>query len=298
VILDTDMGPDVDDAGALAVLHALADQGEARILGVMSCNPDQWSAPTIDVFNTYFGRGDLPIGAPKRGGVVIGNAHGWNEKLVPRYPHNLSHTDDATDAVTTYRRLLAAEPDSSVTIISIGFLTNLKNLLASAPDERSRLNGKQLVARKVQKLVVMGGKFPQGKEFNLEQDPEAAMAVTESWPTPVWFSGFEIGEKILTGSELVKDSTLADSPVRYAYRYYLEKAQQPTRPSWDQTAVLVGVRGLANYFETVPGYCRMYSDGRNEWARTLQGQHQYLTFKMPPEKLRAVIEDLMRHPPK
>lgn len=41
VILGTDMGPDVDDAGALAMLHAFADGGKARLLGVMSSNPNQ-----------------------------------------------------------------------------------------------------------------------------------------------------------------------------------------------------------------------------------------------------------------
>lgn len=35
VILDTDMGPDCDDTGALAILHALAKQEESDILGVM-----------------------------------------------------------------------------------------------------------------------------------------------------------------------------------------------------------------------------------------------------------------------
>ena len=38
VILDTDIGPDYDDVGAMAVLHALADAGEARPLAVMSSN--------------------------------------------------------------------------------------------------------------------------------------------------------------------------------------------------------------------------------------------------------------------
>src|SRR5690349_14556009 len=173
VIFDTDIGPDIDDVGAMAMLHAFADNGEARILGVMSCNPNQWTAPAIDVLNTYFGRGDLPIGAPKNGGVIIGNWYDWAEKLVPTYPHNLDSTSYAMDAVAAYRKLLAAQPDSSVTIVTVGFLTNLKNLLASPKDEFSNLTGKQLVAKKVKQLVSMAGKFPQGKEFNLEQDPEA-----------------------------------------------------------------------------------------------------------------------------
>ena len=38
LIFDTDMAPDYDDVGALAVLHALADSGEARILATVSSN--------------------------------------------------------------------------------------------------------------------------------------------------------------------------------------------------------------------------------------------------------------------
>ncbi len=298
IIFDTDIGPDIDDVGAMAMLHAFADDGEARILGVMSCNPNQWTAPAIDVLNTYFGRGDLPIGAPKNGGVIIGNWFDWSEKIVPKYPHNLDSTNYATDAVATYRKILAAQPDSSVTIVTVGFLTNLKNLLSSSKDEFSNLTGKQLVARKVKHLVSMGGRFPKGKEFNLEQDPEAAMAVIDNWPTPMTFSGFEIGEKVLTGSVLIKDSTLVNSPVRTTYLYCLQRDKTPTRPSWDQTALLVGIRGLADYFTTETGQCRMFPDGHNEWVTTPKGSHRRLIFKMPPEKIAVVIEDLMRHPPR
>jgi inosine-uridine nucleoside N-ribohydrolase len=298
IILDTDIGPDIDDVGALAVLHALADNGEARILGVMSCNPNQWTVPAIDVINTYFGRGDLPIGAPKNGGVVIANMHGWNEAIVLHYPHNLDSAEFAGDAVASYRKILAAQPDSSVVIVTVGFLTNLKNLLVSPADEWSSMSGKQLVAKKVRQLVAMGGQFPKGKEFNLKMDTDAAMAVIETWPTAILFSGVEIGEKVLTGSALMKDSTLANSPVRETYQYYLQKDKKPSRPSWDQTAVLVAVRGLSGYFEAIPGQCKMFSDGHNEWADTPKGAHRYLTFKMAPAKIQVVIEDLMRHPPK
>lgn len=250
------------------------------------------------MINTYFGRSDLPIGAPKTGGVIIANTYGWNEKLVPLYPHNLDSTQNATDAVATYRKILTTEPDSSVTIIAIGFLTNLRYLLSSAPDGWSTLPGKQLVARKVKRLVVMGGKFPQGREFNLELDPQAAMVVTDSWPTPILFSGFEIGERVLTGKELVKDRNLANSPVRLAFQYFLEKDKTSSHPSWDQTAVWVAVQGLSDHFESVPGQCRVYSDGRNEWVSTAKGTHQYLRFKTLLEKVRADIEEQMRHAPK
>ena len=70
IILDTDMESDVDDVGALAMLHALADRGEIEILAVMMSakNPD--ATLCANRLNTYFGRPDLPIGVLKGEGVA------------------------------------------------------------------------------------------------------------------------------------------------------------------------------------------------------------------------------------
>ena len=63
IIFDTDLGYDTDDAGALAVLHALADRGEAEILATVTVVGDPQSAGALDVINTYYGRPDVPVGA-------------------------------------------------------------------------------------------------------------------------------------------------------------------------------------------------------------------------------------------
>jgi len=61
VIFDTDMGPDYDDVGALAMLHAMADSGEANILATLSSNMYSNSVPCIEIINRYFGRPDIPL---------------------------------------------------------------------------------------------------------------------------------------------------------------------------------------------------------------------------------------------
>ena len=63
IICDTDMDTDCDDAGALAVLHGLADRGEGEILATMVSSQYPWSAPCVEAINRYYGRADLPIGA-------------------------------------------------------------------------------------------------------------------------------------------------------------------------------------------------------------------------------------------
>jgi hypothetical protein len=63
IIFDTDFGGDIDDCTALAVCHALADNGECEFLAVMLAHAWTSSGPGVDVINTYYSRSDLPIGA-------------------------------------------------------------------------------------------------------------------------------------------------------------------------------------------------------------------------------------------
>jgi pyrimidine-specific ribonucleoside hydrolase len=155
IIFDSDLGPDYDDVGALAFLHAMADSGKVEILATLSSNKNELVAPSIEVINIYFGRPQLPIGAPKSPGVSLGSGQHWADSIVARYPHTIKSTSDVPDAVTVYRKILSEQPDKSVTIVTVGFLTNLNNLLLSKPDNNSLLTGKELVLRKVKNLVSM-----------------------------------------------------------------------------------------------------------------------------------------------
>src|SRR6202161_4738718 len=63
VIFDTDMGNDIDDALALAMLHALSDRGECELIGVTLTNAHPAAVPYIRMLNRFYGRGELPVGA-------------------------------------------------------------------------------------------------------------------------------------------------------------------------------------------------------------------------------------------
>jgi pyrimidine-specific ribonucleoside hydrolase len=65
VIFDSDMGPDYDDVGAIAILHNLADKGEAKILATMASTNYEGVAGVLNVFNTYFSKPNIPVGVPK-----------------------------------------------------------------------------------------------------------------------------------------------------------------------------------------------------------------------------------------
>jgi len=67
IILDTDMGSDCDDAGALSVLHRLADEKKAEILAVTYCSTEIHGAVALKAINSWFGRGDILVGRMDKG---------------------------------------------------------------------------------------------------------------------------------------------------------------------------------------------------------------------------------------
>jgi pyrimidine-specific ribonucleoside hydrolase len=300
IIFDTDMGPDYDDAGAIALLHAFADNGEARILATMASTRYETVAGVLEVFNTYFRKPGIPIGVPRSPGALgLRDFQHWSDSLLVNYPHKITANNQVPDAVELYRKILAVQPDHSVTIVTVGFFTNLAGLINSAPDQYSPLGGKALVARKVKQLVSMAGKFPGGKEFNVEKDASASRIVFENWETPVLFSGFEIGAAIITGLPLVNNTRIRHSPVKDVFRISLPLARQDSagRMSWDESAVLVAVRGHEPWYTLHEGKIKVAADGSNTWDESGKGQF-YLVPKQSPAVVQNLINKLMMHEPK
>lgn len=299
LIFDTDMAPDYDDVGALAMLHAMADSNEVTILATVASNKCETAVPCIEVINTYFGRPDIPLGAAKGDAPDRSTWHKglrWTDELPARYPHRVKSTSASDDAVEVYRKVLSEMPDGSVTIVTVGFFTNLRNLLLSQPDKISPLTGRELIKAKVKQLVSMAGKFPEGIEFNVEVDARSSQLVFQEWPTPIILSGFEIGEQILTGKRLAA-SGIKGSPIIDTFSMCLPQDDPKGRNSWDETAVLVAVRGIRDYFDIERGTITVLDNGSNIWEKNEKGMHSRLLFKMPKDQLTKVIEDMMMHKP-
>lgn len=299
IFFDSDLGPDYDDVGALAFLHAMADSGKVEILATVASNKNELVAPSIDVINTYFGRSGLPVGAPKTNGVDLGSSQHWADSIVAKYPHKIKSTSESPDAVTLYRQLLSKQPDHSVTIVTVGFLTNLNNLMKSKGDSISPLTGMELLTNKVKRLVSMAGMFPGGREFNVFMDSTASKYVYENWPGEVIFSGFEIGSKIHTGLRLIH-SDIKNSPVKDVFRISipLSPEDKDGRMSWDETAVMIAVYGTDGYFDTVRGKIIVNENGSNSWVNSDDGKQFYVKEKMPFSQITTFIEDRMMHQPR
>ena len=301
IIFDTDIGADYDDVGAITLLHAMADSNECKILATVASNRYVRIAAVLDLFNTYFNRPDIPIGVVRQGGVNIGSPQKWDSVIVAKYPHNIQSNEEAEDAVSLYRRILSVEPDQSVTIVTVGFLTNMADLLRSQPDNHSPLDGKSLVRKKVKQLVCMAGRFDSGmgklKEFNVVKDAVSSKIVFNEWNTPIIFSGLEIGVKVFTGLPLI-NSSIQNSPVKEVYQISIPKDPQDRngRMSWDQTAVLIAVRGYERYYHGVKGKMIGKDDGSNDWDSIGQG-HIYIKEKLPVPEIADIINQMMLHQP-
>jgi len=301
VIFDSDMGPDFDDVGAITILHAMAAKGECEILATMASDGYPYIAPTLEAFNRYFKKPDIPIGVPGVDAPKFSCPNHWNDSLAVNYLPKLKTNANYPSATEVYRKVLAKQPDGSVVIITVGFLSNLADLLKSGPDQFSPLSGKDLVAKKVKKWVAMAGGFPEGNEFNVNQHPKASEYVFRNWPTPILFSGFEIGVKIMTGNQVATRGSKG-SPVQWAYHYCLsnyENKKSLNRNSWDHTAVLCAVRNPENYFYVVRnGTFVCNPDGSNTWNPDKNSNHSFLVHKYPYQKIANILDDLMLYEPK
>ncbi len=302
VIVDTDMHGDCDDAGALALLHSLANKGEAEILAVLVNNLGEYSAGAVAAYNAYFGRPDIPVGAYM--GDAVGGDTGWYYEQIAkdtkRYGHDKIRRDQFPDATEVYRKTLAAAEDGEVVMISIGHLNNLYYLLQSGPDDYSPLSGVELIKAKVDHIVIMGGTYPAGgdyeagKEHNFRRRGAAAYTgdVIAQWPTRILLSGFEIGENIMTGSIL--EGFDKYNPVRIAYDGYLGGVKD--HHSWDQSAMLAAIRDPETYWElSKPGWCRVDHSGKNYFSYESDGMHNYLIErkKPGPQDVAEIINQLM-----
>lgn len=317
VIFDTDLGSDCDDAGALAVLHALERRGEARILAATHCTSTPGGAACVDTINRYYGRGDIPMGRLTETDLSADPSFDVYGSIVAETFLYNKDIKDIPCATETLRRVLAEQPAHSVTLAAVGPLRNIARLLTSDPDEHSPLNGVELVRQTVKELVVMGGAFmPLGsplynpQEFNIACDIPGAQTVVRLCPVPIVFSGSEIGHQLITGQRLYE---LQDpqNPVWYSYflhRQYCLRAEARdlghpeevapvtmfTRPSWDQSAVLYAVRGAGDDFDLSPrGVVEIDDNGTTHFREDPNGLHRFIRSLPQQDITLATIDELM-----
>ena len=271
IVFDTDMGNDVDDALALAMLHGFASRGEVKLVAVTVSKDNPWAAEYVQMVDEYYGRGTIPVG-------IVHNGKTPDDGLYVRQVCELHgrRPGKYIDAVELLRKTLAAESDGAVTLIQVGFSTNLARLLDSTPDSYSPLSGMELVRKKVRLLTVMAGNFAGSEpEYNVMTDVPSASEVFSTWPTDIYFSGYEVGTAVLFPAASIENDFPPDNPVAQAYKVY---AKMPyNRPTWDLTTVLYDLRPERGYFDISPaGEVLVAADGATRFQAAAQGKRFYL----------------------
>lgn len=294
VLYDDDCTSDNDCPVNFATLHKLADAHEITILATIEDGANPLAAPAMKVFNTFYGRPGIPIGAnqtatPDNPLCVKNkcNQSTWLGGLISHFDLGDTRTN-FPDCVTVYRKTLAAQPDHSVVIVATGFLSCLAQVLSNPADA-------DLVKAKVSKLVVMGGAYPKGIEFNLESDPVESAAVFTTWTTahgypPLWLISFADGAKALSGPPP------ADDPTTHPAVYAFQLAHSTQRGSWDSMSILYAARGLAYkgttyWTDSGDGTVVMNTTtGENSFSTATQSGHHFLINALSNEGFAAIFD--------
>lgn len=311
IIFDTDIGGDCDDAGALALIHKLCDKGEAELLAVTHCANSPYYAGCIDSINRFFGR-PVPVGinyatspAKNPRGVYAGDLC---ENFPNHYPPE-SHggKDGAADTLSLLRKTLADAEDNSITLVATGTLSSLARLVLSDADAISPLTGKDLICQKLNRTVVMGGRFFESWPMTLYEsgDPthhvmtweynirnsgfNDATTVFENWPGELVLSSYEIGSYIVSMNGYAQRAKVGN-PVARAY--LLHKSEQG-RCSWDHTAILEAIHPGCYWNLHEYGKISVDHDMVTHWNKCPESKHTYLLPKTDYCEICNVIDALL-----
>ena len=303
LIFDTDIGNDIDDTMAIAVIHALQNRNECELLAVTITKDNPYAAPMVQILNTFYGRPDIPIGMVKDGvtkddGRYLARVYNTTDDRGNRV-FKTSITPEMyaglPDAMTVLRKTLAAQPDGSVVMVQVGFSTNFARLLDSPGDAISPLTGKELVAKKVKLLSAMAGAFvdrlKEHREYNIVMDIPSAQKMFAQWPTPIVFSGYEIGQTITHPALSMRNeyNYVDYHPVKIGYHFY--RGLENDKPTFDLTSVLFAVRPDRGYFGLSEPCDVTFDDrGLTHYQFNPNAKNRFMT--VTPEQIAMVREAL------
>ncbi|MBQ8953183.1 MAG: nucleoside hydrolase [Clostridia bacterium] len=283
LFLDTDFGPDCDDAGALQVIHTLCNQGRAELLGVTHCTSSPCGLPAISAVNRFNGR-EVPLGTTRRKGFLDAeNCLRYTRPIADEFDHEFKDGQPQREARAVFEEALSAQPDASVTVAAIGPMNNLADFVC---DEA----GIRLIRRKVSRLVCMAGRFDVSEpEWNVKSDISAARAVLERWPGEIVMCGWECGAGVMTGAALEGQ---AGHPVREAYRLWTRGSLR--RDSWDLVTALYAVTGDSGWVASSrPGRIVVDEEGITRFTPMQDGPHRYTINLVDKEKLAGRLNALL-----
>ena len=283
MILDADFGSSTDDLFALMMLNHYIDEGLVNLKGIVVDREGEKNAALVDVFNTYYGHPDVPVGLERNGvknprcfipysGICdLKNAQG--EPLFKRS----FDTKDCPDGYKLYRRLLSQADDKSIVIVAIGFATTLSQLMQSGGDELSPLSGLELFEKKVKSVYIQSGRFELGDSlsgYNMRAASRQSAIFYDNLPKSVdlIMSPSNIGDKMdyLPGDVLTDLSDTEYNPIKAVYSNYTCDTGQRM---WDTNCLVNAVLGDEQYHLSPRGWVTFVD----------RGEESLLLFKPDPQ---------------
>jgi purine nucleosidase len=226
IILDTDIGSDVDDAFALALAMRTPD---IRIEGVTTVYGDVWIRSRLAKKLLHLGgRPSVPVFPGIREPLLRNRNIFWagHEDMLladgePLHIENKHAVDFIVETVMNH--------PGEMTLVPIGPLTNIAAAMIREPE----------IARRVKEIVMMGGVCRLGDngaelpatEHNIRCDPEAASVVFRSG-APIVMVGLDVTLKVRITSEEQAKLKASGDPLNAALAESLKRWLQYTKRNW------------------------------------------------------------------
>ncbi len=271
VILDTDLGCDSDDIGAVVILNQLYKQNKVLPLLITSVNSNIEPALMIDEINKYYSN-EFLIGMNKRNNYGIDNSYAVD--VVEKY--QISKDKDFICSVEAIKKTLN-EQEEPIELITVGPLTNIANFI--------RDNGPAILNKKVKTIYSMSGNFiSNNPEWNITEDIEAFKMVLKEYTGKMVFVPFEIGCDVFTARNLLKSDTLM------GYGYYVHN--KAPRQSWDPITVYYAIT-LSDEFTLSNSGTVLCDDSGVTTFKEGEGNHYYMLNNFDKKKIENILEELM-----
>lgn len=278
VIFDTDIGPDCDDAGALALLAYYVRKYDVDFLGAVNCTSNPYANGAIKAIGEHCGLGEFSIGQYGKDGFLA-DGTSYNKPVSEKY---CGKTVEAMSECEFYSEALSKAEDKSVTVIAVGPLSSVAEAIK---------NDCELFNRKVHSIVAMGCISPSGTEYNIKCMPEAARTVLDQFKGTVVFCGFEVGEGILTGFAEEKEN----NPVCDSYKFWTGRKEAPyLRDSWDLCTVHYAFEGNCEFYDlSDPVSVEIDCDGKNTFTPCKSSDRYCVVQKSSNEEIAEYINSIL-----